>query len=269
MPQQPLLVLLIVAAFLGFVKPMLGAAVCFIYKKWGSGRLFCWYRLAKNRVERPIPLLFCKGFLYLEQASIFNSYPPHKEQFVIATSDFRKGAKILFRGEPYMVMDFQHVKPGKGGAFVRTKMKNMMTGLMHEETFRSGEKFENPGLEYREMQFLYADESLYHFMDQESFEQVSLNKEQLTEVLDYLKEQIIYTVLYFKERPIGVTAPMFMELAVTETMPGVRGDTAQGGATKPATLETGLVVNVPLFVQEGDVLKIDTRDGVYIERIKK
>lgn len=187
---------------------------------------------------------------------------------MIATSDFRKGSKILFRGEPYMVLDFQHVKPGKGGAFMRTKMKNMITGLVHEETFRSGEKFENPGLEYREMQFLYEDDGLYQFMDQESFEQIALDKKQLEEVLDYLKEQIIYTILYFKGKAIGVTPPMFMELAVKETMPGVRGDTAQGGATKPATMETGLVVSVPLFVQEGDLLKIDTREGVYIERVK-
>lgn len=167
-----------------------------------------------------------------------------------------------------MVLDFQHVKPGKGGAFVRTKMKNMITGLIHEETFRSGEKFENPGLQYREMQYLYADEDLYHFMDQESFEQVSLDKKQLSEVLDYLKEQSIYTILYFKDAPIGVTPPMFMELKVLETTPGVRGDTAQGAGSKPAKLETGLVVQVPLFVQEEDLLKIDTRDGVYIERVK-
>lgn len=188
---------------------------------------------------------------------------------MIATSDFKKGSKILFRGEPYMVLDFQHVKPGKGGAFMRTKMKNMITGLTHEETFRSGEKFENPGLAYRDMQFLYQEDGLYQFMDQESFDQVALDKKQLAEVLEYLKEQVIYTVLYFKERPIGVTPPMFMELVVTETMPGVRGDTAQGGATKPATLETGIVVNVPLFVQEGDLLKIDTREGIYIERVKQ
>ncbi len=188
---------------------------------------------------------------------------------MISTSDFRKGTKILFRDEPYLVMDFQHVKPGKGGAFVRTKMKNMITGLMLEETFRSGEKFPAPDLEYHEMQYLYAEGDLYNFMDQESFDQVTLNKEQLEEVLPYLKEQTIYNVLYFSGRPIAVTPPMFMELAVTETMPGVRGDTAQGGANKPATLETGLVVQVPLFVTEGDILKIDTRDGIYIERLKK
>ena len=188
---------------------------------------------------------------------------------MIATSDFSKGAKILYKGEPYMVVDYQHVKPGKGGAFVRTTMKNMITGLLHQDTFRSGEKFPIPQLEYREMQYLYNDGTLYHFMDQKSFDQVSFNKEQISDVLDYLKEQAMYTILYFSVRPIAVNPPMFLELLVTETQPGVRGDTAQGGATKPATLESGLVVQVPLFVNEGDVLKIDTREGIYIERVNK
>ncbi|MFZ5954685.1 MAG: elongation factor P [Candidatus Dependentiae bacterium] len=188
---------------------------------------------------------------------------------MISTSDFRKGCKILFRDEPYMVVDFQHVKPGKGGAFVRTKMKNMLTGLMHEETFRSGEKFPSPDLAYKQMQFLYEQDGLYDFMDQESYEQISLNKDQVEEVLDYLKEQTVYTVLYFDDRPIAVTPPLHMELMVKETPPGVKGDTAQGGATKPATLETGMVIQVPLFVNEGDLIKVDTRTGEYIERVKK
>ena len=187
---------------------------------------------------------------------------------MIATSDFKKGTKILFRDEPYSVIDYQHVKPGKGGAFVRTKMKNLITGLVREETFRSGEKFPSPDLEYRDMQYLYEDSGLYNFMDQESFEQVALNKSQIEDVLNYLQEQIVYNILYFKERPIAVNPPMFLELKVTETQPGVRGDTAQGGATKPATLETGLVVNVPLFVDEGERIKVDTRTNAYIERIK-
>lgn len=188
---------------------------------------------------------------------------------MISTSDFRKGAKILFRDVPYMVLDYHHVKPGKGGAFVRTKMKNMLTGLIHEETFRSGEKFPSPDLAYRQMQYLYEENNLYQFMDQESFEQVAFNKDQLAEVIDYLKEQEVYTVLYFNDKPIGVTPPMFMELLIKETQPGVRGDTAQGGATKPATLETGLVLSVPLFVNEGDIIRVDTRDGSYMERVKK
>jgi elongation factor P len=187
---------------------------------------------------------------------------------VISTSDFRKGAKILLRDEPYSIVDFQHVKPGKGGAFVRTKLKNLITGLLREETFRSGEKFSAPDLQYREMQYLYADGDSYNFMDQESFEQVSLSKEQLGDVIDYLKEQTIYTILYFVERPIGVTPPLFMNLEVIETTPGVRGDTAQGAGSKSAKLETGLIVQVPLFLQEGDKIKVDTRDGSYVERVK-
>ena len=188
---------------------------------------------------------------------------------MITTSDFRKGVKILFRDTPYMVLDFTHVKPGKGGAFVRTKMKNMMTGLVREETFRSGEKFSDPGLEYKAMQYLYQDGGLYNFMDQKSFEQVELNKEQLDDVLDYLKEETIYNILYFNEKPIGVTPPLFMELEVKETPPGVKGDTAQGAGNKPATLETGLVLQVPLFINEGDLIKVDTRDAKYIERVKQ
>lgn len=188
---------------------------------------------------------------------------------MILASEFRRGTKLLFKGEPYAVVEFQHVKPGKGGAFMRTKMKNMITGLMHEETFRSEEKFDVPDLQYRTMQYLYEDSGLYQFMDQESYEQVALNKEQLSDVIDFLKEQALYTILYFGERPIAVQAPLHMELKVIDAPPGVRGDTAQGAATKPATLETGLVIQVPLFVDEGDVIKVDTRDSQYIERINK
>jgi translation elongation factor P len=187
---------------------------------------------------------------------------------VIATTDFRKGAKILFNNEPYMVIEYHHVKPGKGGAFMRTKMKNMITGLMHEETFRSGEKFESPDLEYRDMIYLYLDGGLYNFMDQDSYEQVSLNKNQIEEVIPYLQEQIKYTLLYFRDAPIAANPPMFMNLKVVETPPGVKGDTAQGAGNKTAKLETGLTIQVPLFVQEGDILKVDTREDKYIERVK-
>jgi elongation factor P len=188
---------------------------------------------------------------------------------VIAASEFRKGSKILYKGEPYSVIDYQHVKPGKGGAFIRTKMKNLITGLVHEETFRSEEKLPSPDLEYRAMRYLYREDGLYYFMDEESFEQVALDEEQVSEVSKLLKDQVAYTVLYFSGRAIAVTPPLFMELEVAETIPGVRGDTAQGGATKPATLETGLVVQVPLFVNEGDIIKLDTRDERYIERVHK
>lgn len=188
---------------------------------------------------------------------------------MISTTDFKKGKKILFNNEPYVVLDYVSVKPGKGGAYIRTKMKNMLTGLVHEETFRSGEKFEQPDLEYKDMQYLYEDNGLYNFMDTETFEQFSFNKNQIEEALNYLKEQETFNIVYFNDRPISVTPPMFMELNVVQTPPGVRGNTAQGGATKPATLETGLVLQVPLFVNEGDILKVDTRTNEYIERINK
>jgi len=188
---------------------------------------------------------------------------------VISTSDFKKGAKILFRNEPYVILDYQSVKPGKGGAFMRTKMKNMLTCLVREETFRSGEKFEEPNLSYKNMSFLYAEDNNYHFMDQESYEEIILNKDQISDVLDFLQDQAVYNMIYFNEKPISVTPPLFMELEVKETPPGVKGDTAQGAGTKPATLETGLVIQVPLFVNEGDVLKVDTRENKYIERVNK
>ena len=186
---------------------------------------------------------------------------------MITTSDFKKGStKILWNNEPWMVIDFQHVKPGKGGAFVRTKLKNLITGRLLEETFRSGEKFPEPNLEYKKMQYLYADD-LYHFMDQKSFEQLAFNEDQIASVKKYLKEEIIYNVVNFQGKPITVEPPMFMILEIKETVPGVKGDTAQGGS-KPATLETGLVVQVPLFLNEGDKIKIDTRDNKYIERVE-
>lgn len=186
---------------------------------------------------------------------------------MISATDFRKGTKVLIRNEPHVVLDFQHNKMGRGGALVRAKLKNLITGSTFEENFRSGEKFDNPQLERRSMQYLYEEDGLFNFMDQESYDQVALNKENLEDVLGYLKEQEIYDMLYFKDKPIGVTPPLFMQLKVIETPPGVKGDTAQGGGNKPAKLESGLVVQVPLFVNEEDLIKIDTRDGSYIERV--
>jgi elongation factor P len=188
---------------------------------------------------------------------------------MLFASDFRKGTKFLYKNEPHRVVAFQHVKPGKGGAFVKTKMKNMISGSTYEETFRVEEKFEEPNLEVKDMQFLYQEGDDYHFMDNENYEQTYLNRDQLDDVIDFLKEQEIYTIVYFNERPIGMTPPIFMQLEVKETTPGVRGNTAQGGATKPATLETGLVLQVPLFVNEGDIIKVDTRESVYVERVNK
>lgn len=187
---------------------------------------------------------------------------------MVLAGDLRKGTKILVKNEPYMVIDYQHVKPGKGGAFMRTKMKNLISGLVHEETFRSEEKLSTPDLQYKDMMYVYAQDNQYEFIDQESFDQVALTADQLGEVVDFLKEQTIYTILYFNDRPIAVNPPLFMELKVVETVPGVKGDTAQGGS-KPAKLETGLTLQVPLFVNEGDIIKVDTRDAKYIERINK
>jgi elongation factor P len=188
---------------------------------------------------------------------------------VVLAGDLRKGTKILYKSEPYTVLEYQHVKPGKGGAYMRTKMKNLISGLVHEETFRSEEKLESPDLSYRDMLYIYEDDGLYQFIDQDNYDQIAFNKEQLNEVIDLLKEQTVYTVLYFGERPIAVTPPLFLNLQVRETPPGVKGDTAQGGGTKPATLETGLVLQVPLFVDEGDIVRVDTRDLKYIERVEK
>ena len=185
---------------------------------------------------------------------------------MISTSDFKRGStKILWNNEPWLVVEFQHVKPGKGGAFVRTKMKNLITGRILEETFRSGVNFPEPDTELKQMQFLYSDEH-YHFMDQRDYDQFALNESDISSIKKYLKENEIYNVLFFDGKPIQVEPPIFLVLEVKETIPGVKGDTAQGG-TKPATLETGLVVNVPLFVNEGDKVKVDTRDGKYIERV--
>jgi len=188
---------------------------------------------------------------------------------VILAGDLRKGTKILYKEEPYVVIDYQHVKPGKGGAYMRTKMKNLITGLVHEETFRSEEKLEVPQLEHKEVLYIYQQNGLYEFMDQENYEQISLSKDQIEDVINFLKEQTTYNILYFKDQPIAISAPLFMELEVIETPPGVRGDTAQGAAYKPAKLETGLVLQVPLFVNQGDIIKVDTRDSKYIERIDK
>jgi len=188
---------------------------------------------------------------------------------VITASEFRKGTKFIYNGDPHMVVDFQHVKPGKGGAFVRTKMRNMISGAIYEETFRTEEKFSQPDIQYQNVQFLYADPEGYHFMDQDSYEQICLSADQLEDVKDFLKEETVYKILAFEGNPIEVSAPLFMELEVTETVPGIRGDTAQGRATKPATLETGLVLQVPLFVNAGDKIKVDTRDSKYLERVKE
>jgi elongation factor P len=184
---------------------------------------------------------------------------------VVSTAEFKKGLRIMFDGQPYAIVDFQHVKPGKGGAFVRTKLKHMRLGKVIDNTFRSGEKVDLVDFDDKTMQFLYKDDR-YNFMDTETYEQVSLSADEVGDARDYLKENIEVQVLYIDGSPVTVELPNFVEIAIARTDPGVRGDTAQGG-TKPATLETGAVINVPLFLNEGDVVKVDTRTGDYLGRV--
>ncbi|MBI3353964.1 MAG: elongation factor P [Nitrospirae bacterium] len=186
---------------------------------------------------------------------------------MLSTSDFRNGLKIEVEGEPYAIVEFQHVKPGKGGAFVRTKLRGIKTGSVIDRTFRSGEKFNKPNMEEREMQYLYASADQYFFMDNQTYEQIALTEENLGEGRKYLKENMAVKILFYNEKPIGVEVPMFVELKIVKTDPGVRGDTASGG-TKPATLETGAVIKVPLYMNEGEIIKVDTRTGEYIERVR-
>jgi len=186
----------------------------------------------------------------------------------VSTTEFRNGLKIEIDGEPYVIVEFQHVKPGKGGAFVRTKFKSLKSGNVTDKTFRAGEKVDVPDLEEKTMQYLYGADKDRIFMDTASYEQVSMNEKQLGDSVNYLKENMEIKVLYHKGAPINIEVPMFVELAIARTDPGVRGDTASGGS-KPATLETGAVVKVPLYMNEGDIIKIDTRTGTFIERVKK
>jgi elongation factor P len=185
---------------------------------------------------------------------------------VIDTSEFRKGLKIEVDGEPYEIVDFQHVKPGKGAAFVRTSIRSLLSGRVLQPTFKSGDKVGRPDIEEREMQYLYKQGDDYYFMDTRSYEQTFLGDAVLGESKNFLKENITASVLFYNGKPIGVSLPNSVDLRVTKCDPGVRGDTVSG-AMKPATLETGYSVQVPLFINEGDVLKIDTRDGKYLTRV--
>ncbi len=185
---------------------------------------------------------------------------------MISTNDFRTGLTIEVEGDIYTVVDFQHVKPGKGSAFVRSKLKNLRTGAVIERTFRAGEKLPRAHLERKEMQYLYREGDSFVFMDNETYEQVSLTTEQLGDNVKYLKENMNIYLLTHEGNLIGVELPNFVELEVVAADPGVRGDTATGG-TKSATLETGLTIQVPLFVEVGDVVRVDTRTGEYLERV--
>lgn len=185
---------------------------------------------------------------------------------MISTSDFRKGSKIEYKGAPHEIVDFQHHKMGRGGAIVRTKLKNLITGSIFDDSFKGGEKFEKPDLNERSMQYLYNDGEQYHFMDNETYEQVPLSSGQLGDAKKFLKEGMQVKILLYQAAPIAIEVPMFVELKITETDPGFRGDTASGGS-KPAVLESGVTVKVPFHLNEGDVIKIDTRTSEYIERV--
>lgn len=182
------------------------------------------------------------------------------------TGDFRKGLKIEFEGSPYVITDFQHVSPGKGAAFTRTKMKNLLTNNTIERNIRSGDKVGVPNIEERQFQYMYADNEGYHMMDQKNFEQIALNEENVGDRKNYFQEGANISVLFYNDKPIAVDVPTFVVLTITETQPGLRGDTVSGGG-KPATLETGAVVQVPLHLNEGDKIKVDTRDNSYVEKV--
>jgi elongation factor P len=184
----------------------------------------------------------------------------------LATSDFKNGLKIEISGEPYTIVNFQHVKPGKGGAFVRTKIKNLRNGKVIDKTFRAGEKVGVPDIEDRNMQYLYFDGEQYIFMDTETYDQFPFSQEQVGDARKYLTENLDVVVLLWNGKPINIDLPPFIEAAISRCDPGMKGDTAQGG-TKPATLETGAVLQVPLFLKEGERVRVDTRSGEYVERV--
>ncbi len=187
---------------------------------------------------------------------------------MLMAGDFRNGKTFELDGQVMQIVEFQHVKPGKGAAFVRTKMKNVITGAVIERSFSPTDKFEEAVVERKDMQYSYNDGGLYYFMDLESYELVPLDADKLSDNFKFVKEEMICRIVSYKGNIFAVEPPMFVELAVTETEPGFKGDTATG-TTKPATLETGATIKVPLFINEGDVLRIDTRTGEYLERAKQ
>ncbi|TXD36521.1 elongation factor P [Lujinxingia vulgaris] len=187
---------------------------------------------------------------------------------MISTQDFRKNLKIEIDGEPYVIIDCQHVKPGKGVAFVKTRIKSLISGRVLDQNYRSGDKVDQPNLESRTMQYLYPEDAFYVFMDTSTYEQIRLSNDAVEEVLPYLKDNLEVDILFHNGKPISVEPPTFLVLEVTQTDPGFKGDTAQG-ATKPATLETGLTVQVPLYMEIGQMVKVDTRTGEFVERVNK
>ena len=184
---------------------------------------------------------------------------------MISAGDFRNGVTIEYEGDIYVILEFQHVKPGKGAAFVRTKIKNLVTGAVVEKTFRPSEKMGRAHIGRKDMSYLYNDGELYHFMDNESYEQIAVNASEVGDTLKFVKENEIVKVLSYNGNVFGIEPPLFVELEIIETEPGFKGDTATG-ATKPAVVETGVSVNVPLFLEQGEKIKIDTRTGEYLGR---
>ena len=187
---------------------------------------------------------------------------------MITAGEFRKGVTFELDGKVYVVVDFLHVKPGKGSAFVRTKIKNVVTGKVIERTFNPTERFEKAHIERKEMMYLYEDGGLYYFMDNNTYEQIPLNKSQVEDALNYITENMSCTIQFYKGEAFSVEPPLFVELKITECEPGIQGDSSKAGY-KPATLETGLVIQVPLFVNNGETIRIDTRTGEYMERVGK
>lgn len=185
---------------------------------------------------------------------------------MVSASDFKKGVTFEMDGNVFSIVEFQHVKPGKGAAFVRTKIRNVISGAVVEKTFNPTERYPKAHVETREMQYLYEDGGLYYFMDEENYEQIPLNLYQVEDALKYLKENDNATVRSLKGVAFSVAPPNFVELEIVQTDPGFKGDTATG-ANKPATVETGAIITVPLFVEQGDVIRIDTRTGEYMERV--
>lgn len=184
---------------------------------------------------------------------------------MISVNNFKTGLTIESNGELWRVIDFQHVKPGKGGAFVRSKLKNLRTGAVQDKTFRGGEKVEQAHISTKKMQYLYESDGVYYFMDQETFDQLELRGDQIKDELNYLLENMVVNIVMYGNETLGVELPKTVDLVVAETEPGIKGDTASGGS-KPATMETGLVVQVPFFVNQGDKLTINTTDGSYVSR---
>ena len=187
---------------------------------------------------------------------------------MITAGEFRKGVTFELDGKVYVVVDFLHIKPGKGSAFVRTKIKNVVTGQVIEKTFNPTERFEKAHIERKEMMYLYQDGDLYYFMDNNTYEQIPLNKSQVEDALNYITENMSCTIQFYKGEAFSVEPPLFVELKIVECEPGIQGDTSKAGY-KPATLETGLVIQVPLFVNNGETIRIDTRTGTYMERVGK